>query len=307
MSIKINQPHDSFVRRSLTNLEVAKDILKPRIPADICERINWNTLQVTNKSFTKKELVQLHSDIIYQCQLNDKEAYIYLLLEHQSTPDKLLPFRMLSYNVALMEQHLEQIEKKLPIIINLCLYAGKESPYPYSGDIYDCFAEPDLAKREIFKPLRLIDLSVLSQEELLEDGTADLLEIILKEGIKRDFLKWIKENKQIVARLFNRFYVESALIYILEVDDKNDSQELIQAMIEAAPNQKEIIMTAAQQLRQTGIQEGIQTGLIKGIKEGIQSRNLDIATNMLKEGLEISLIQKVTGLTREAIEKLTKE
>ncbi|XWN34954.1 MAG: hypothetical protein ROO73_05135 [Roseivirga sp.] len=58
----------------------------------------------------------------------------------------------------------------------------------------------------------------------------------------------------------------------------------------------EAIMTAAQQLRQEGRQEGIQV------------RNLEIARNMFHQlHLDTDAIQRVTGLSREALERLQKE
>ena len=134
MSIKIHQPHDTFLRRCLTNLEVAKDMLKSCISAHLAERINWDTLEPTNKSFAKKELRQIHSDFVFRCQLKSKKTYMFLLLEHQSTPDRFLTFRILSYDISLMEQHLQQIKKQkdkyLPNVTNICLYSGKKLPIP---------------------------------------------------------------------------------------------------------------------------------------------------------------------------------
>ena len=55
-------------------------------------------------------------------------------------------------------------------------------------------------------------------------------------------------------------------------------------------------MTAAQQLRQEGRQEGIQV------------RNLEIARNMYHQlHLDTDAIQRVTGLSQEALERLQKE
>ena len=48
------------------------------------------------------------------------EAYIYLLLEHQSTPDRLMPFRMLKYICNIIDQHLKTHDtkiKKFPLFI----------------------------------------------------------------------------------------------------------------------------------------------------------------------------------------------
>ena len=316
MAIKIQHPHDSFIRRSLTSIQVARDLLKAHLAPDMTKRINWDTLQLTNKSFVKDKLTQLHTDVLYKCRLDNKLAYTYCLIEHQSTPDPLLPFRILEYNVSLMREHLEQGHKQLPLIINLCLYAGQASPYPHSTDIYDCFEAPLLARREMFKPLQLIDLTVLSEEELTHHGEADLVEILLKHGVERAFLSWIKANRDLVARLLNRVYGESGVVYILATDGKNNAQELIKAIIGAAPDKSNIIMTAAQQLRQEGIQQGIQQGMEQGIQQGmeqgiqqgIRDRNLEIASNMLLQlHLDIDTVQKATSLSREELEEIQAE
>ncbi|OJW68396.1 MAG: hypothetical protein BGO68_05575 [Candidatus Amoebophilus sp. 36-38] len=244
MSIKVHQPHDTFLRRSLTKLEVAEDMLKSCISTDLAQGIDWSTLELTNKSFSKKELQQIHGDIIYRCKLKGKKAYMYLVLEHQSQPDRLLAFRMLVYDVYLMEQHWEQLKKEknkyFPDIANICVYASKRSPYPYSLDICDYFDDPIEAREKIkmFNPVILKDLTVLSEEELLKYGKADLVAILLKEGVKRDFLPFINTKSDILTRLFDRFYAESGIIYILEVDEKTLPQELVEAIIQIVPNKK---------------------------------------------------------------------
>lgn len=309
MNIKIHQPHDTFLRRCLTNLEVAKDMILSCIPADLTQRIDWNTLELTNKSFAKEELKQIHGDIIYRCKLKGKPTYTYLALEHQSTPDRFFPFRVLGYNVALMEQHLEQIKteknKYLPDITNIFVYAGKITPYPHSLDICDCFADPIEARERIrmFNPILLKDLTILTEDELLKYGKADLVYILLKEGIKKDFLSFIKTKSQILARLFDRFYVKSGIIYILEVDDKTSPKELIEAILQVLPEKKAIIMSAAQQLRQEGIREGMR----EGIRKGMQKNKLTIAKNMLKKGYSTKDIQEITDLPKETIERLKQE
>ena len=57
-----------------------------------------------------------------------------------------------------------------------------------------------------------------------------------------------------------------------------------------------------------GLKEGLEKGLERGIKQGLergteQSKN-EIAKNMLKKGLDISLISEVTGLSNEQINNL---
>ncbi|MEL6152621.1 MAG: Rpn family recombination-promoting nuclease/putative transposase [Bacteroidota bacterium] len=288
-------PHDAFVRQGLSNVEVAKDLLKAHLQLGITQKIDWQTLKLTNKSFVSKDLAQLHSDVVFSCKIKGKEAYIYTLIEHQSTPDVLLPFRILKYDVALMEQHLKQGHAKLPIIANLCLYAGKKSPYPYSTDIYDCFEVPELARSTMFKLLQLIDLTTISEKEIITHGQADLLELLLKQSQQRSFFKWIKDNPALLQKLLERIYGFSAIVYILATEQRHAAKEIIDTLIDLKPNKKEEIMTAAQQLRQEGMQQGMQ--------QGIQT----VARNMLHQlHLGIEVVQQATGLSKAEIARLTK-
>ena len=53
-----------------------------------------------------------------------------------------------------------------------------------------------------------------------------------------------------------------------------------------------------------GKKEGIEEGLKEGLKEGEKNKSIEIAKNMLKEGLDINLISKLSGLSIEEINKI---
>ena len=52
------------------------------------------------------------------------------------------------------------------------------------------------------------------------------------------------------------------------------------------------------------IKNSIDTAKQKGIEEGMNQKALDIARNMLANGIDINLIMKYSGLSKEQIEKL---
>ncbi len=54
----------------------------------------------------------------------------------------------------------------------------------------------------------------------------------------------------------------------------------------------------------TSFEDGVVHGIEKGIEQGIEQGVLNVAQTALKEGLPIELISKLTGLTKEKIEKL---
>ena len=56
--------------------------------------------------------------------------------------------------------------------------------------------------------------------------------------------------------------------------------------------------------KQITLEEKRQEGKVEGIKEGIEKQNYTIAKSMKKDGADINLISKYTGLTIKEIEKL---
>jgi predicted transposase/invertase (TIGR01784 family) len=313
MSSIIHMPHDSFAKGALSNIEVAKDLLKPHLPPDLVQRINWDTFQLTNKSFVDDNLAQSHGDLVYKCRLQDQdeEIYIYVLLEHESTPKRLLAFKMLKYNIPLMEQHLAEGNSHLPIILNVCLYAGPQSPYPYSTDIYDCFEQPSLAREKMFKGFGLIDLTILSQEQLATYGTADLMTILLKQTASRKlltWLKWVNENPELIKILYIRPYGEKGLMYILAIESE-DLEGLKKTLKKIDITKTDIIMSAAEKLKREWLEEGMEIGKEKGrgegMEKGIFTKAIAVAKNMLfKLKLDIDTVQQATELPRAELEKI---
>ncbi len=53
---------------------------------------------------------------------------MYALIEHQSTPDKLMAFRLLRYGLAAMQRHLDAGHDTLPLVVPILFYHGKVSP-----------------------------------------------------------------------------------------------------------------------------------------------------------------------------------
>ena len=53
--------------------------------------------------------------------------------------------------------------------------------------------------------------------------------------------------------------------------------------------------------KQEGLAEGMEKGMKKGMEKGMNQKALDIARNMLADGVDINLIMKYSGLTQEQI------
>jgi predicted transposase/invertase (TIGR01784 family) len=75
-----------------------------------------------------------------------------------------------------------------------------------------------------------------------------------------------------------------------------------EAEIEVYEDHLKWLMTEASALEKAEVK-----GFEKGIEKGIQQEKIEIAKSMLSKGLDIKLIQELTGLDKQTIENLLKQ
>ena len=281
----IHNPHDKFFKSSLALKAVAIDFFKAHLPKPILNKLDIKSLQLLNNSYLTPALKELRSDVVYQCKIEGKEGYIpiILLVEHQSSPDKNMAFRLLRYTFNLMQAHINAGHDDLPLVLPLCLYHGEASPYPHSTDIYDRFQDPDLAKTWMFKPFQVIDLTTRSLEEMKQDGSAALMGALFKayyDKTYRPIIEFIIQEG--LLHDLPKDYFQSTLYYIA-LFDKPDlkEKELLNSLDRHLPHKREHIMTIREQIQQ----------------EGIHKAKREDAKKMLAEGISRDVIKRVTGLS----------
>ncbi|GAM53684.1 putative transposase [bacterium endosymbiont of Mortierella elongata FMR23-6] len=256
---------------------------------------------------------------MFSCQIDGKTGYIPLifLAEHFSTAPEHIAFRFLQYTLSAMEDHLKAGHNKLPLILPICVYHGRPSPFPHSTDIYDEFEDAELARELVFKPFRLIDLTVLNEETIQHHGTAALMELLLKQAWVKDLLSTFRQLlesgilKQVLDQT-TETYLLSVLNYAVNQGDENQPVEaFIQLLKKGLPERKEMIMTFAEQLeqrgRQQGLEQGRQEGMQQGMQQGRQEEARTIAQNLSAMGMDKAFIGKVTGLSDEDVTTLLKQ
>ncbi len=285
---RLHQPHDTLFKAAFGNKGVFIDFLKNRLPKETLQLVDLHSLQLTNKSFVSKAGKHSHSDLIYRALLQHHTGYVYLVIEHFSTPQEDIPLRQLEYNLALFRQHLNEGHKKLPLPINICIYSGDQ---PYSGPInaLAMFEHPDPVRCTWLEDNHLTDLYSDKEGKILQDGKAAWGELLLKGDRKRDYLQFLDNHRELIQKQ-KVSYAEEAILYILSRDGREEVLEKLKEITQ--PQYKNLVMSIVEKYTQKGRQQGMQT------------KTLDIARSMLHDKAPISKILRWTGLNEAQLRGL---
>lgn len=104
----VSAAHDAAFKGFMTNIDSARDFFEIHLPEHIKSLCDFNTLALTNASFIDEQLRSHLFDVLYSVQATHGQGYLYLLVEHQSTPDKLMAWRLIHYAFLAMNQHIQQ-------------------------------------------------------------------------------------------------------------------------------------------------------------------------------------------------------
>ena len=102
-----------------------QNLLESFVHESFIKKLDFSTLNRIDKSFINENFKEKESDLIYTIQFKEKTIYIFLLLEFQSTVDKMMPVRFLRYIMELYESFRKLPENgKFPAVFPLLLYSG---------------------------------------------------------------------------------------------------------------------------------------------------------------------------------------
>ncbi|KPA08657.1 Rpn family recombination-promoting nuclease/putative transposase [Pantoea agglomerans] len=298
-------PHDATFRQFLSQPDIARDFMELHLPAELRAICDLSTLKLESGSFVEDDLRQYFSDILYSLKTSNGDGYIHVLVEHQSTPDRHMAFRLMRYAVAAMHRHLEAGHKQLPLVIPVLFYTGKRSPYPYSTRWLDEFEDPSLAENLYGSTFPLVDVTVIPDEEIMGHRSMAALTLLQKHIHQRD----IATLTDRLATLLMADYLSSpqvtALIhYLLQAGESADSEAFVRELAQRVPQHGDALMTIAQQLEQKGIEKGIQLGEQRGIEKGRNEGKLEVARTMLQNGIDRNTVMKMTGLSEDDVSQI---
>ncbi|EGM0591907.1 Rpn family recombination-promoting nuclease/putative transposase [Salmonella enterica] len=292
MELISNTPHDAFFKQFLMHPDTARDFLDIHLPAEIRGICDLDTLRLESSYSVEESLKEQYSDVLYSVKMQGTSGYIHVLIEHQSTADKKMAFRMMRYAIAAMHRLLKDENGPLPLVVPLLFYQEKTSPYPLSMSWLDMFALPELARRIYSEPFPLVDITVIPDDDIMQHRRIALLERLVT---------------LISAEYTTESQLNSLLSYMVQRGHTDQPQVFYRELANRLP-QEESMMTLAEWFEEQGMQKGVREGMLEGKREGLQEGKTEerrnIARRMLESGMTREAVAQITTLTDDEIEQI---
>ena len=266
-----------------------RDLLTSRLPKAMLDAIDLATLTLEKADFIKSNLKKRLCDMLYSVRLRgSNDAYVYILVEAQSSPDPNMHIRLLEYDIDIRKMHKKQGHKKLPEVLKFVLYTGKRDqkmPANIKNDLKKHQLETCLFCSPHFIILQEDDDNHIKQKE----GDAALAELLLKHGGTKNFKQYFNQNEEAIFALIHRSnYSDEAFFYIWD----QSGIPLEELSDKLTPDTKQRIMSGLQQMRQQSMELGRQEGMEKGLERGIERG--------MEKGIQHEKQEVVRTLTRFA-------
>jgi predicted transposase YdaD len=103
-----------------------------------------------------------------------------------------------------------------PLMVSILLYNGFKAPYPYPSETSDYYGCTDWDKKEMYFRFHLIDLTQISDKEILTHGLCAPMEILLKHSRDGDFELAISAYQAVFHACISEIgdnYITSMLVY----------------------------------------------------------------------------------------------
>jgi predicted transposase YdaD len=280
-----NSVHDKLFKRTFSQVEHAAGELRCMLPPALVARIDFASLSLCTGSFVDEALKERHTDLLFSVPITGRKAFLYLLCEHQSYADPLMPFRLLRYMVRIWDSVLldDPQAKRLPAIVPLVVHHSQEgwtvaTAFQNLLDLDD-EALATVAEHVPRFTFLLDDISFASDEDLKARAMSALGRLVLfclrsartPSRIVQDIGGWVELIREVRRAPNGPAALVMVWRYIFEVQKQYEPEELVAMLNEAVGSEEsEELLSVADKLIARGRKEGLQDGRREGLEEGLQ-------------------------------------
>ena len=314
---------DRSIRHLFENQSHTRALLELMIPG-LASLMDFQRLVRVNRDFLPETLREQEADLVFSVPFRtdsgDREVLIHILIEHQSTVDDLMEYRLLSYMTLIWAGYRRdwdlkktpKAEQRFPPILPIVFYTG-ETKWRTPLDFRRLLDLPEALERFVPRfDMLLLDVKDTDTEALthLNAPLGWLLTVLQKENAEtheiRDALRTAIEKLQTLQDTHSAHFRE-ALVYFLQLilhrRSPAEHQDLIHLVEQHSqhPEVKQMAQSMAEHILEQGIEQGARRTSIENTLAILNTRFPDADVETLTPTLEaIADIQHLKQLTLEA-------
>lgn len=120
--------HDSGYKKLFSNRTMFRQLLETFVHEPWVQELDFDHCETLDKTFISDHYKETESDLIYKIRFRGREAYLFILLEFQSTVDRFMVLRVLNYlsNFYMDYVASQKRVRYLPVVFPIVLYNGEE-------------------------------------------------------------------------------------------------------------------------------------------------------------------------------------
>ena len=161
-----------------------------------------------------------------------------------------------------------------------------------------------LEEVEYHSTWKIIETNSVKKLILTDKFELDIIELLKikgRENEKDQLLDWLiflenPESERVTRKMEENENLKEAVEKLDRISEDEKMQRIIELREKAIRDEHAIY--------DKGLDDGIEKGIQKGKEKGAKEEKIKIVKSMLKENMDIEIIIKITGLTKEEIEKL---
>ena len=295
---EISNPHDRFFKELLSSPQMAADFLQHYLPEDVSATLDLNAPEPVRDAFVDADLQQHFADLLYRVRMRGgAEAFVYVLFEHKSAPDRWVALQLLRYLIRLWEKLLAQGVSQLPPVYPIVFYHGQSrwtAPLNFRSLVALDDDSPLLKHVPEFE-YYLVDLSAINEEQLkgapyLRAGLLLFRHIFSRELKQRlpDIFRLLKAEPE--PALLD--HLRTMAIYLSKVPSRLGAADITESIGKAFPEKSGEFMETF-----------IDTWIQQGRAEGLTSLTLRLLRRRLGE-VSKELQEQVRILSAGQLEEL---
>ena len=263
-------PHDHLFKLVFSEPSELAPVLRALLPPSVALHLDLAQLSPAPTEQLDGDLRMRAPDLLYRAPWRSGDrAEVVFVIEHQSSPDPLMPLRALRTTVRVWEQ----VEgSRLPMVVTL-LFAHGAKPWTAPtrvSELYD--AAPDAVEGlgGALPELRLVlqDLAITPDEAMPGEGGGKLALILLRHAHKGNVWDALEANVPLFAEAVKRLGDSRAvglLTYAMHVSDVPWERRLAEKILPLLkPPQREVIVGYADRRFEEGVAVGEQRGEQRG-------------------------------------------